>query len=169
MQNMQTETLRNLQRPLKNRYLQDASAGRVTLHASGTLRDGTSCQVDSGLHHMSTGLHPAAGGDGTVASSADMLLETLVACAGVTMNAIATNMGLNLQYTRVFAEGDLDFRGTLGVDKNVPVGLTNIRLKFDIQDPISDEQKKRLIDLTERYSVIYQTLTNPPRISVMEV
>lgn len=163
---METERLKELQRPLKTRYQADPQASLATFHAAGTLEDNISCHIDSGIGRVLAGLHPNAGGDGTLACSGDMLLEALVACTGVTLNAVATNMGIQLQYTEIFAEGDCDFRGTLGVDKNVPVGLTKIRLRFDIQDDISEEQKQKLIQLTERYCVIYQTLVNPPKIEV---
>ncbi|WP_295903018.1 OsmC family protein [uncultured Bdellovibrio sp.] len=163
---METEKLRELQRPLKTRYQADKEASLVTFHTSGTLGEDISCHIDTGIAQVTAGLHPAAGGDGTLACSGDMLMEALVACAGVTLNAVATNMGIQLQYTEIFAEGDMDFRGTLGVDRTVPVGLTNIRLRFDIQDDIPEEKKKKLVELTERYCVIYQTLINPPQIKV---
>ena len=157
---MQREELRALQAPLKERYRDDPGAALVTLRASGELgADGVSCSVATGRALVEAGLHPATGGTGALACSGDMLLEALVACAGVTLRAVATSLGLTVAGT-VHAEGDLDFRGTLGVakDEGVPVGFRAIRLRFDLEHDEAEEDVARLLELTERYCVVYQTL-----------
>ncbi|HKI36144.1 MAG TPA: OsmC family protein, partial [Gemmataceae bacterium] len=156
-----------LQAPLKARYKEDPSAGRVTLRARGSLDAGAiTCKVDTGRALVEAGLHPATGGDGLAACSGDMLLEALVACAGVTLRAVATALGIALRGGSVSAEGDLDFRGTLGVSKEVPVGLTAIRLRFDLDTDAPPDQLATLLKLTERYCVIYQTLQRPATLTV---
>jgi uncharacterized OsmC-like protein len=164
---MNADELRSLQAPLKARYRDDPSAGRVTLRASGTLgAESLTCKVDTGRALVEAGLHPATGGDGSAACSGDMLLEALVACAGVTLRAVATALGVPLRGGSVTAEGDLDFRGTLGVSKEVPVGFTAVRLRFDLDTDAAPDQVATLLKLTERYCVIYQTLQRPPALSV---
>ncbi|MFM6930445.1 MAG: OsmC family protein, partial [Bdellovibrio sp.] len=162
---METQVLRSLQQPLKKHYLEEPQASLVTFHVTGKLEDGISCRIETGKSHILAGLHPAAGGDGSLVCSGDMLLESLVACAGVTLNAVATNLGFELMDSYIYGEGDMDFRGTLGVDKTIPVGLTAVRLIFDIKDNIPQEQKDRLIALTEKYCVIFQTLKKPPTLN----
>jgi uncharacterized OsmC-like protein len=159
-------TLRQLQAPLKERYREDPAAAVVTLTADGEL-DGTgvACRVRTATALAEAGLHPATGGDGTQLCSGDMLLEALVACAGVTLRAVATSLGLSVAGT-VHAEGDLDFRGTLGVDKEAPVGFRDIRLTFDLDTSASDDEVATLIRLTERYCVVLQTLVSSPTTSV---
>ncbi len=164
---MNAEQLRALQAPLKTRYKDDPSAGRVTLRARGSLGDeAITCQVKTGRALVEAGLHPATGGDGLAACSGDMLLEALVACAGVTLRAVATALGVPLRGGNVTAEGDLDFRGTLGVSKEVPVGFTAVRLRFDLDTDAPPDQVATLLKLTERYCVIYQTLQRPPALTV---
>jgi len=165
---MQREELKAVQEPLKQRYRDDAEAALVTLKATGTLEAGISCSVRTGKALAEAGLHPASGGDGSLVCSGDMLLEALVACAGVTLRAVATSLEIPVTGS-VHAEGDLDFRGTLAVDRDVPVGFTAIRLWFELSSEASDEQIETLLRLTERYCVVLQTLTNPPRISVSRV
>jgi uncharacterized OsmC-like protein len=160
---MHSTELKALQAPLKERYRAEPAAALVTLKAEGRLGDGLTCSVSTARALVEAGLHPATGGSGREACSGDMLLEALVACAGVTMNAVATALGYPLRDAIVRAEGDLDFRGTLGVDKDAPVGFRDIRLYFDIDADLSEEQRATLFKLTERYCVIYQTLRNPPR------
>ena len=159
---MKAEELKALQAPLKSRYQEDAAAAIVTLSAEGELAEGLACAL------VEAGLHPAAGGSGTQACSGDMLLEALVACAGVTLNAVATAIGFDLRGGRVLAEGDLDFRGTLGVSKEAPVGFTEIRLRFELDTEEPPERIETLTRLTERYCVILQTLKQPPRISLVK-
>ena len=159
------DSLRAAQQPLKERYREDPAAARITLRADGDLGAGVTCSVQTGQELVRAGLHPATGGDGLSACSGDMLLQALVACAGVTLNAVAISLGLNVSGT-VHAEGDLDFRGTLAVDKQAPVGFQNIRLRFDLTTDADDTQLDTLLRLTERYCVVYQTLTNPPAVSV---
>lgn len=155
--------MKALQAPLKSAYRERPESALVTLRAQGTLgEESISCRVETGKALVEAGLHPATGGDGHFACSGDMLLEALVACAGVTVKAVATAMGINLRSGRVHAEGDLDFRGTLGVDKDAPVGFRDIRLRFDLDTDADEESLASLIRLTERYCVIYQTLKNPP-------
>jgi uncharacterized OsmC-like protein len=163
---MNPEQLRALQAPLKERYRQEPETAAITLKASGTLGEGVSCKVQTGKALIAAGLHPATGGNGLNVCSGDMLLEALVACAGVTLNAVATALGINIRQGSIRAEGDLDFRGTLGVDKTVPVGFQRIRLNFDLQADATEEQLATLLKLTERYCVVYQTLSQPPEITV---
>lgn len=163
---MNSERLRATQAPIKERYKEEPGAALVTLKAQGRLGEGVTCSVQTGKALVEAGLHPATGGNGLSACSGDMLLEALVACAGVTVNAVATAMGIELRAGIVRAEGDLDFRGTLGVVKDVPVGFASIRLAFDLDTDASEEQLATLIRLTERYCVVYQTLRQPPEIFV---
>jgi len=163
---MNADELRALQAPLKQKYRDDAGSAVVTLRASGEATDGLSCKVETGRALVEAGLHPATGGDGSLACSGDMLLEALVACAGVTLRAVATAIGVHLRHARVSAEGDLDFRGTLGVAKDAPVGFRAIRLHFDLDTDADAEQRATLIRLTERYCVVLQTLRQTPPISV---
>lgn len=163
---MDADTLRSRQAPFKTRYRDDPDAARITLHAEGRLGEGVTCKLDTGRARITAGIHPAAGGDGLGACSGDMLLEALVACAGVTMNAVATSMSITLRDATVRAEADLDARGTLGITKDAPVGLQNLRLDFAFDTDASDEQIATLLKLTERYCVIYQTLVHPPVMTV---
>jgi uncharacterized OsmC-like protein len=163
---MDAEHLKSLQGPLKEQYKVDPGSALVTLRASGRASEGLSCKVETGKALVEAGLHPATGGDGTLVCSGDMLLESLVACAGVTLRAVATAIGVELRGASLFAEGDLDFRGTLGVSKEVPVGFKAIRLRFELDTSASAEQQATLIRLTERYCVVLQTLRMPPGISV---
>jgi uncharacterized OsmC-like protein len=164
---MDSNELRALQAPLKARYNEDPTAAVVTLEASGEIGgDGIACTVQTGRALARAGLHPATGGDGTALCSGDMLLEALVACAGVTLKAVATALGIQLAGGIVRAEGDLDFRGTLGVAKDAPVGFKDIRLRFELETDATPEQLDKLLSLTERYCVVYQTLRTPPTISV---
>src|SRR5688500_16477868 len=163
---MHAEQLRELQRPLKERYRQDPAAAVVTLRAEGTVGEGIACSVQTGRALLAAGLHPATGGDGSLACSGDMLLEALVACAGVTLNAVATAIGVELRDATITAEGDLDFRGTLGVAKDARVGFGAIRLNFTLDTDASSEQIATLLKLTERYCVVYQTLRQPPEVLV---
>lgn len=163
---MKQEELRSLQAPIKKHYQEQPEAALVTLKAEGRMGEGISCKVDTGKALVEAGLHPATGGDGMRVCSGDMLLEALVACAGVTMNAVATAIGVVIGEGRVHAEGDLDFRGTLGVSKEVPVGFQDIRLKFDLKTDATEEQLSTLMRLTERYCVVLQTLSRSPRITV---
>ena len=163
---MNTEDLRSLQAPLKEKYRAEPQSALLTLRAQGRLGDGVSCKLETGKAMVEAGLHPATGGDGLSVCSGDMLLEALVGCAGVTMNAVATAIGIKLRDATVHAEGDLDFRGTLGVSKEVPVGFQNIRLKFTLDTDATEEQLDTLIRLTERYCVVYQTLARPPAMTV---
>ena len=159
---MNAEQLKSLQAPIKERYKQDPSAALITLRAHGRIGEGIACRVDTGRALVEAGLHPATGGSGLQACSGDMLLEALVACAGVTLNAVATALGIDLRDGKVVAEGDLDFRGTLGVAKDAPVGFREIRLRFELDTDAPPEQQKKLIELTERYCVVLQTLRQPP-------
>ena len=163
---MDATQLKSLQAPLKDRYKADPAAAMVTLRAEGRALEGVSCKVQTGKALVEAGLHPATGGDGTQACSGDMLLEALVACAGVTLRAVATAIGVELRDARVVAEGDLDFRGTLGVAKGAPVGFTNLRLIFELDTAAPEDQLATLIRLTERYCVVLQTLKIPPAITV---
>lgn len=164
---MDAESLRALQAPLKDRYKHDPDAAVITLKANGDLSgDGIACKVDTGRALVEAGLHPATGGPGTQACSGDMLLEALVACAGVTLKAVATALGVSLRGGTVSAEGDLDFRGTLGVAKDAPVGFREIRLRFDLDTDEPEERIATLTKLTERYCVVYQTLANPPALAL---
>jgi uncharacterized OsmC-like protein len=160
---MDAETLKALQAPIKQKYRDAPDSAVITLKAEGTVgAEGVTCKVDTGRALVEAGLHPAAGGDGMAACSGDMLLEALVACAGVTLRAVATALNIDVRGGTVRAEGDLDFRGTLGVAKDAPVGFRSIRLTFDLDTDAEEEQLASLLKLTERYCVIYQTLRNPP-------
>jgi uncharacterized OsmC-like protein len=162
---MDAETLKALQAPIKQKYRDTPDSAVITLKAEGTVgAEGVTCKVDTGRALVEAGLHPAAGGDGLAACSGDMLLEALVACAGVTLRAVATALNIDLRGGTVRAEGDLDFRGTLGVAKDAPVGFRSIRLTFDLDTDAGEEQLASLLKLTERYCVIYQTLRNPPAV-----
>ena len=163
---MNADDLRAIQAPLKEQYRETPETALVTLRARGLLAEGVSCNVETGKALVTAGLHPATGGSGLQACSGDMLLEALVACAGVTLNAVATALGIELRDASLEAEGDLDFRGTLGVSKEAPVGFQGIRLKFTLDTDASDEQIATLLRLTERYCVIYQTLRIPPAMTV---
>jgi uncharacterized OsmC-like protein len=162
---MTTEELRALQRPIKDRYEGDPDAAQIVLEADGSLDDDIACSVQTGRALVKAGLHPGTGGDGTLACSGDMLLQALVACAGVTMRSVATSMGLELAGS-VHAEGDLDWRGTMAVDKEAPVGFKDIRLRFELESDASDEELETLQRLTERYCVVFQTLASSPALSV---
>jgi uncharacterized OsmC-like protein len=162
---MEREELRAIQGPLKKRYEEKPEAAVVTLRASGSLGDGVSCSVDTGRALAEAGLHPASGGDGTLLCSGDMLLEALVACAGVTLRAVATSLGIAVESGEVSGEGELDFRGTLAVDRDAPVGFRAIRLNFDLDADASEEELDTLLMLTERYCVVFQTLRSPPELT----
>ena len=182
---MKSGDLRAVQQPLKDRYRTDPAAALVTLRAEGVLGEGVTCSVATGRAvaeaaaqsaaqaaaggaaeaRVEAGLHPLTGGDGTAACSGDMLLQALVACSGVTMRAVAASLGLSVEGT-VHAEGDLDFRGTLAVDREAPVGFRAVRLRFELVTDASEEQVAKLLALTERYCVVYQTLARPPALSV---
>jgi uncharacterized OsmC-like protein len=162
---VERDELRALQAPLKELYRADPDVARVTLAASATLGAGVSCSVRTGRALAEAGLHPATGGDGTLLCSGDMLLEALVACAGVTLRAVATSLGIPVASGRVSAEGDLDFRGTLGLDREAPVGFSSVRLHFDLDTPADAGQVGKLLELTERYCVVYQTLANSPTVT----
>jgi uncharacterized OsmC-like protein len=157
-----TQELKSLQAPLKQQYRDDPSAAVITLHARGSLTEGISCSVETGQALVRAGLHPATGGDGSFACSGDMLLQALAACAGVTMRSVATARGITLRGGTVFADGDLDFKGTLGVDREAPVGFTDIRLRFELDTDATEEQIADLLATTERYCVVLQTLRTAP-------
>jgi uncharacterized OsmC-like protein len=163
---MKAEELRALQAPQKERYREAPETARITLHAQARLGENLSCKVETGKALVTAGLHPGTGGTGHGACSGDMLLEALAACAGVTLNAVATALSIELRDAVVNVEGDLDFRGTLGLSKEVPVGLQNIRLQFTLDTDASEEQIATLVRLTERYCVVYQTLVHPPELAV---
>ncbi|MGW4527085.1 OsmC family protein [Amycolatopsis sp. NPDC004378] len=164
---MDTEELRAAQAPLKDKYREQPESALVTLHADAELDGlGISCKVETGRAVVEAGLHPATGGDGTLACSGDMLLEALVACAGVTLRAVATSLELEVRGGRVRAEGDLDFRGTLAVAKDAPVGFRAIRLSFELDTDASEDQLATLKKLTERYCVVFQSLRTPPEFAV---
>jgi uncharacterized OsmC-like protein len=164
---MNADELRALQAPLKTRYREDPDSARVTMRARARVgQDAPTCRVETGLGQVQAGLHPAAGGDGSAACSGDMLLEALASCAGVTLKAVATAMGVPLDSAVVHAEGELDFRGTLGVSKDVPVGFGAIRLTFELASSAPAEQLAKLVQLAERYCVVLQTLRTPPAIAV---
>ncbi len=163
---MDSQTLHEIQSPLKAKYKEHPESALITLHAEATLADHITARTQTKHSSIVAGLHPATGGSGEEACSGDMLLEALAACAGVTMNAVATAMGIHLRRATVRAEGDVDFRGTLGVSKEAPVGFMNIRLSFDLQTDAAEDQIASLLKLTERYCVIFQTLKSPPEISV---
>jgi uncharacterized OsmC-like protein len=156
---MKSEELKIIQAPLKEKYREQPESATITLKASGKIGEGISCKIETGRALVEAGLHKATGGSGMLACSGDLLLEALVACAGVTLQAIATAIGVEITKGTVNAEGDLDFRGTLGVAKDVPVGFISIRLSFNLETNATDEQMQSLAKLTERYCVVYQTLT----------
>lgn len=162
---MDRETLKTVQRPLKERYQDEPETARVTLRATGTLGEGITCSVDTGRAIAEAGLHPATGGDGTSLCSGDMLLEALAACAGVTLRSVATSLGIPLRGGTVRVEGDLDFRGTLAVSKDAPVGFEEIRVDFDLDTDADPSDVDTLIRLTERFCVVGQTLTNSPALT----
>ena len=162
---MNAQELKALQAPIKDKYRSDPSSAIVTLRAAGRIGEGIACRVDTGRALVEAGLHPASGGSGTQACSGDMLLEALVACAGVTLKAVATALGIELRDATVRAEGDLDFRGTLGVAKDVPVGFREIRMSFELDADATTEQRAKLLELTERYCVVLQTIRSSPRIA----
>ena len=163
---MNADDLRSIQAPLKEHYREVPEAAQVTLHAQGRIGEDVSCKIETGKDLVVAGLHPATGGSGQSACSGDMLLEALVACAGVTLSAVATALGIDLRDASLRVDGDLDFRGTLGLSKEVPVGFQNIRLLFTLDTDASDEQLDTLLRLTERYCVVYQTLARPPTLAV---
>ena len=163
---MDAVELREIQAPIKALYREDPGSAVITLKAEGVIGENVSCSVDTGRALVEAGLHPATGGSGVHACSGDMLLEALVACAGVTLNAVATALEMELQDAKIRAEGDLDFRGTLGVDKTAPVGFRDIRLSFDIDGDLTEDQLATLLKLTERYCVVYQTLVSTSHIAV---
>ena len=163
---MDAGELKALQAPFKERYRDDPEAAVITLRAAGEIGEGVTCSVQTAKALIDAGLHPATGGTGTHACSGDMLLEALAACAGVTLNAVATALGIELRSGKVLAEGDLDFRGTLGVARDAPVGFRDIRLRFELDTDADPDQIRALEKLTERYCVVYQTLRTPPAITV---
>ncbi len=163
---MNADELRSMQTPLKERYREHPALALLTLKAEGRIGENISCKIETGKALVEAGLHPATGGTGLAACSGDMLLEALVACAGVTVGAVATALNIDLRSGTVRAEGDLDFRGTLGVAKDAPVGFHRIRLQFDLDTDATEEQLATLLRLTERYCVVYQTLARPPQIDV---
>jgi uncharacterized OsmC-like protein len=164
---MDSAELRAVQEPLKDAYRKDPSEAMITLRAHGQLDEqSVACSVDTGRQLAVAGLHPATGGDGSLLCSGDMLLQALVACAGVTLRAVATSLGVSLAGGTVAAEGDLDFRGTLAVSKEAPVGFSSVRLSFDLDTGATAEQLRTLIRLTERYCVVYQTLAHPPQLTI---
>jgi uncharacterized OsmC-like protein len=163
---MNADELRAMQAPLKSRYREQPGSAVVTLRAEGRIAEGIACRVDTGKALVEAGLHPATGGSGTQACSGDMLLEALAACAGVTLKAVATALNIELRDAKVLAEGDLDFRGTLGVAKDAPVGFREIRLRFELDTDAPEEQKRKLIELTERYCVVMQTIRQAPPVKV---
>lgn len=163
---MNRDELRAVQAPLKERYRAEPESGLITLKAEGRIGESVTCSIQTGKAMVQAGLHPATGGPGTYACSGDMLLEALAACAGVTMAAVATSIGIDLRGGTVRAEGDLDFRGTLGVAKDAPIGFRDIRLAFELDTDASEEQLASLQRLTERYCVVYQTLRHAPPIAV---
>jgi len=162
---MEQRELRDIQAPLKERYAEEPAAAVVTLSATGTLGEGVSCSIGTGRAIAAAGLHPASGGDGSLLCSGDMLLEALAACAGVTLQAVSTSLGIPVAAGTVRAEGELDFRGTLAVDRDAPVGFRAIRLDFEIESDASEEQLHTLLKLTERYCVVFQTLAVRPELS----
>ncbi len=164
---MNADELRALQAPIKERYKNEPAAAVVTLRAQGRIGEGIACRVDTGKALVEAGLHPATGGSGMQACSGDMLLEALVACAGVTLKAVATALNIDLKDAKLLAEGDLDFRGTLGVAKDAPVGFREIRLRFELDTEASAEQRAKLIELTERYCVVMQTIRQAPPLRVL--
>jgi uncharacterized OsmC-like protein len=165
--NFDAEALRAMQAPIKAKYREAPDAAIVTLKARGVVGEGITCKLETGRAIAEAGLHPATGGSGMELCSGDMLLEALVACAGVTLKAVATALGIELEAAEVFAEGDLDFRGTLGVAKDAPVGFRSIRLRFEIRAEASEEQLASLLKLTERYCVVFQTINTKPQLDVV--
>ncbi len=165
MSSMQSEELKAIQAPLKERYTTEPTAALITLSAAGEVGEGVSCSVQTGRAIAEAGLHPATGGDGSLLCSGDMLLEALVACAGVTLRSVATSLGLSVRSGKVRAEGDLDFRGTLAVDRDAPVGFSAIRLSFELDTTADESELATLHKLTERYCVVYQTLAQGPALS----
>jgi uncharacterized OsmC-like protein len=163
---MTADELRSLQAPLKTRYREHPDTALVTLKAEGRVGENVTFKIETGKARVEAGLHPATGGNGQSACSADMLLEALIGCAGVTLSAVATALGIPLRDARIRAEGDLDFRGTLGVAKDAPIGFKQIRLNFELDTDATEEQLTNLIRLTERYCVVYQTLNHSPNIAV---
>mgnify|MGYP003382278259 CR=1 FL=1 len=163
---MNANDLRSVQAPLKEHYREVPQAALITLRAQGRIGEGVSCKMETGKALVVAGLHPATGGSGLAACSGDMLLEALVACAGVTLKAVATALGIELRDASLQAEGDLDFRGTLGLSKEVPVGFQSIRLQFELDTDATEEQLATLLRLTERYCVVYQTIAHPPALVV---
>jgi uncharacterized OsmC-like protein len=166
---MDASALKQMQAPFKQRYREQPEAAMITLKAEGAIGEGVSCSVNTGRALVEAGLHPATGGSGLQACSGDMLLEALVACAGVTLSAVATALEIPIRSGKVQAEGDLDFRGTLGVAKDAPVGFKDIRLRFELDADASADQLATLQKLTERYCVVYQTLRSPPDIEVRTI
>ena len=162
---MERDELRAIQAPLKERYKTEPEAAVITLSANGELGEGVACSVQASRAVAAAGLHPATGGDGSLLCSGDMLLEALVACAGVTLRAVSTSLGISVTSGRVRAEGDLDFRGTLGVDRAAPVGFSAIRLSFELNTDADEADLETLRRLTERYCVVYQTLASGPDLS----
>jgi uncharacterized OsmC-like protein len=158
--------LKAVQAPLKQRYREEPAAAMVTLSAEGAIGDGVTCSVETGRALVKAGLHPATGGRGATVCSGDMLLQALVACAGVTLNAVATSLGLKVRDARLKAEGDIDFRGTLGVARDAPVGFSAIRLAIDVDGELTAEELATLLKLTERYCVVFQTLNRPPTLAL---
>jgi uncharacterized OsmC-like protein len=163
---MDSEQLKAIQTPLKQQYREHPQMAQITLKAQGRIGEGITCKLETGRAMTQAGLHPATGGDGLSLCSGDMLLEALVACAGVTLNAVATAIGVELRDALVSAEGDLDFRGTLAVSKDVPVGFKSIRLRFDVDSDATQDLLDSLLELTERYCVVYQTLIHSPQFSI---
>jgi uncharacterized OsmC-like protein len=164
---MDRETMQSIQQPLKDAYRADASKALVTLRADGDIEsEGISCSVATGQAMVAAGLHPASGGNGMLACSGDLLLQALVACAGVTLRAVATSLEIDVRSGSVHAEGDLDFRGTMAVSKEAPVGFSDIRLRFDLDTDASEDQLASLLKLTQRYCVVLQTLLQSPRVDV---
>jgi uncharacterized OsmC-like protein len=162
---MEATELRALQAPLKEKYKENPQEAEWILHAEGKIGEEISCTVETDAGNVEAGLHPATGGDGTQTCSGDMLLEALVACAGVTLKSVATAMGIDIKEGNVRAEGELDFRGTMGVSRDASVGFKNIHLQFDLKTEADEEKVAKLIELTERYCVIYQTLKNSPELN----
>lgn len=163
---MTADELRSLQAPLKAQYREHPESALVTLKSKGRVGENMTCKIETGKSRVEAGLHPATGGDGNSACSADMLLEALIGCAGVTLSAVAAALGVSVRDATIRAEGDLDFRGTLGVAKDAPIGFKEIRLNFELDTDASEEQLKNLIRLTERYCVVYQTLNHSANIAV---
>ena len=163
---MDRDQLRAIQAPLKEKYLADPAAALVTLRAEGALGQSVTCSIATARALVEAGLHPATGGTGALACSGDMLLQALVACAGVTLGAVATALGIQLSGGTLVAEGDLDFRGTLGVAKDVPVGFREIRLHVTLDTEATASQREKLLELTKRYCVVYQTLLNGSKVSI---